>query len=98
MLAPGVDLTLLQATLRPVLDTLPPVEVPQLALNVKAKPGAQVIAGDKLTRRALQIEIAVAGTPLLDVVAGEAVVDATGVSCGSVAAAALGLAAARRGG
>jgi hypothetical protein len=91
VLAPAGDLTLLQATLQPILDTLPNVEVPAIALRVRTTPGAQVVAGDKLTRRALQIQIELGGTSLLDAVVGEATVDATGVSCGSLAAAALGL-------
>ena len=91
MFAPAVDLGVLQATLKPILDTLPNVEVPALALRVGATPDAQTRVGDKLTRRALQLNVELAGTPLLDVVVGEATVDATGVTCGSVAAAALGI-------
>jgi hypothetical protein len=90
-LAPAGDLALLQATLQPILDTLPNVEVPAIALRVRTTPGAQIVAGEKLTRRALQIQIELGGMALLDAVVGEATVDATGVSCGSLAAAALGL-------
>ena len=59
-------------------------------------PGVQTVTGDKLTRQALHVNVELAGTPLLDAVVGEATVDATGVSCGSVAAAALGLSAEAR--
>jgi hypothetical protein len=83
VLAPTLDLT----ALRPVLDALPDVSVPALAVQVKVTPGEEVRSGDRLTRRALHVEI----PGVLDAVAGESVVDATGVSCGSLAAAALGL-------
>lgn len=91
VLAPAVDLSVLQASLQPILDTLPTLEVPATLAQLKVTPGAEVRSGDKLTRRALQVTITLAGQPLLDAVVGEATVDATGVSCGSVAAAALGL-------
>ncbi|HEY6892115.1 MAG TPA: hypothetical protein VI300_30205 [Solirubrobacter sp.] len=90
VLAPaGVDLT----ALRPILDTLPDLQVPAIALRVRTTPGEQLVTGDKLTRRALHVSVELAGTPVLDAVVGEATVDATGVSCGSIAAAALGLGA-----
>ena len=98
VLAPaGVDLNTLQATLQPILDTLPDLEVPALAIRVRTLPGEQLVTGDKLTRRALHVSVELAGTPLLDAVIGEATVDATGVSCGSIAAAALGLGATKPG-
>ncbi len=87
----GVDIATLEAALKPILDTLPDVAVPALALRVRTEPGLQTRAGDKLTRQALRIRVDAGSTPLLDVVIGEATVDATGVSCGSIAAAALGL-------
>jgi hypothetical protein len=87
----GVDVAVLQATLKPILDTLPNAELPALALRVRTEPGAQSRAGDRLTRQALTVNVEVGGTQLLNAVIGEAVVDATGVSCGSIAAAALGL-------
>ena len=93
MVAPaGVDVAVLQATFQPILDTLPDAEVPALALRVRTRPGVQTVSGDRLTRQALHVSIELAGTPLLDAIVGEAVVDATGVGCGSLAAAALGLA------
>jgi hypothetical protein len=87
----GVDVAVLQATLQPILDTLPNVEVPALALRVRTQPGVQTRVGDRLTRQALHLSVELAGTPLLDAVVGEATVDATGVGCGTIAAAALGL-------
>jgi hypothetical protein len=93
VLAPaGVDLAVLQATLQPVLDTLPDAEVPALALRVRTAPGEQTVSGDRLTRSALHVSVELAGSPLVDAVIGQVTVDATGVDCGSLAAAALGLA------
>jgi hypothetical protein len=97
-LAPaGAEEATLQATLQPILDTLPDLEVPAIALRVRTTPGEQLVTGDKLTRRALHVSVELAGTPLLDAVVGEATVDATGVGCGSIAAAALGLGATKPG-
>ncbi|MDA0159192.1 hypothetical protein OM076_02850 [Solirubrobacter ginsenosidimutans] len=98
VLAPaGVDLVMLQNALQPVLDTLPDLAVPATALRVRTTPGEQLVSGDKLTRRALHVRVELAGTPLLDAVVGEATVDATGVGCGSIAAAALGLGSTKSG-
>jgi len=92
VLAPaGVDLGTLQATLQPVLDTLPDAEVPAATLHVRTAPGEQTVSGDRLTRSALHVNVELAGAQVLDVVVGQVTVDATGVSCGSIAAAALGL-------
>ena len=91
VLAPTVDLSALQAALKPILDTLPTISVPAVAARVKVTPGEQSTGGDRLTRRALHVQISLAGTSLLDAVVGEASVGATGVDCGSIAAAALGL-------
>ncbi len=73
--------------IRPALMAL----IQPTELHVKVTPGEQVRNGDRLTRRALHVVIAGGTTTVLDAVVGEAVVDATGVSCGSIAAAALGL-------
>ncbi len=47
----GVDLSTLQATLQPVLDTLPDAEVPAATLHVRTTPGEQTVSGDRLTRK-----------------------------------------------
>jgi hypothetical protein len=91
VLAPTADLSALQLALQPVLDQLPTISIPAVAADVKVTPGEQIRSGDKLTRRALHVQISLAGQPVVDAVVGEATVDATGVSCGSLAAAALGL-------
>jgi hypothetical protein len=91
VLAPGVDLSALQLALQPVLDQLPAIAVPAVAARVKVTPGEEVRNGDRLTRRALHLQISLAGQNVVDAVVGEATVDATGVGCGSLAAAALGL-------
>jgi hypothetical protein len=91
VLAPTADLTALQLALQPVLDALPTITIPPTEVHVKVTPGEQIRSGDRLTRRALHVVIAGGTTTILDAVIGEAVVDATGVNCGSIAAAALGL-------
>jgi hypothetical protein len=91
VLAPTADLSALQAALKPVLDALPTISLPAVAARVTVTHGAEIRSGDRLTRRVLEVAITLAGRPVLDAVVGEATVDATGVSCGSLAAAALGL-------
>src|SRR5262249_14670327 len=91
VLAPTADLTALQLALQPVLDSLPTIAIPPTEVHVKVTPGEQVRSGDRLTRRALHVVIAGGTTTVLAAVIGEAIVDATGVDCGSIAAAALGL-------
>ena len=87
VIAPTADLTALQ----PVLDSLPAIAIPPTEVHVKVTPGEQVRSGDRLTRRALHVVVSGGTTTILDAVIGEATVDATGVNCGSIAAAALGL-------
>jgi hypothetical protein len=91
VLAPTAEESALQPALQPVLDQLPTISVPAVAAQVKVTPGEELRSGDKLTRRALHVQISLGGQSVLDPVVGEATVDATGVSCGSLAAAALGL-------
>ncbi len=91
VLAPTADLTALQLALQPVLDALPNISIPAVGAQVKATPGEQIRSGDMLTRRALHIEISAGAQSVVDAVIGESIVDATGVGCGSLAAAALGL-------
>jgi hypothetical protein len=95
VLAPTVDLSTLQAALQPLLDAMPNIDVPALGASVNVVPGEEVRAGDKLTRRALHVSVTAAGLNLLDAVVGEVTVDGTGVNCGSLAAAALGLGASK---
>jgi hypothetical protein len=90
VLAPTADLAQLQPALQPVLDALPAIHVPAIAAQVKVTPGAEQRGVDRLTRRALEIQVSLAGQSVLDGVLGEATVDASGADCGSVAAAALG--------
>ena len=93
VLAPTVDLSALQAALKPILDALPTISIPAVAAQVKVTPGEQTAGTDRLTQRALHVQISLAGTALLDAVVGEASVSASNVNCGSIAAAALGLGA-----
>ena len=54
LLAPaGVDLTAFSAALRPVLDALPNIAIPEALASVRVTPAVQIRSGDTLTQRAL---------------------------------------------
>jgi hypothetical protein len=90
-LAPaGVDLSQLQAALKPLLDQMPNIEIPEEVAHLKITPNRDIRTADALTRRALEVELSLGGQSVLDLVLGEATVNSAGVSCGSIAAAALG--------
>jgi len=91
LLAPaGVDLAAFSAAIRPVLDALPPIAIPEAVASVRVTPAAQIRRGDTLTQRALSIQVSIAGQSLLNLVGGEATVGGDGVGCGQgVAAQAL---------
>ena len=92
VLAPRASTSpLLQATLQPILDTLPNVEVPALALRVRAAPGAADRTGDQLTRHALHVTSSSPARRCSTRSSARRPWTRTGVSCGSIAAAALGL-------
>ena len=84
---PGVDLTVFSAAIRPVLDALPNIEIPEALARVAITPAVQVRRGDTLTQRALTVELSIAGQDVLDFVAGEATAGGAGVPCGEVTAA-----------
>ena len=84
---PGVDLTLFQAAVQPVLDALPDIEIPAAVANVRVTPAAQVRRGDTLTQRALAIQVSIGGQRVVDLVGGEATVGGEGVGCGQEVAA-----------
>jgi hypothetical protein len=83
---PGV---VLDPLVQQFLDDLPSVEIPATVAQVRATPGRRFEAGGKLTQRALELSIAVAGQNVLEAVFGEATVGATAVNCGGVADLAL---------
>jgi hypothetical protein len=86
----GVDLSQLQAALQPLLDQFPNIEIPAEVAHLKISPNRDIRTADALTRRALELELSLGGQNVLDLVLGEATVSSAGVSCGSIAAAALG--------
>jgi hypothetical protein len=86
----GVDLSQLQAQLKPLLDQFPNIEIPAAVAHLKISPNRDIRTADALTRRALELELSLGGQNVLDLVLGEATVSSAGVSCGSIAAAALG--------
>ena len=78
----GVTLTpLVEDTLQQALDALPDLQVPAAVATVKVTPARQVREGNRLTRRALEVQVSVLGRSLVDLVIGEASVGADGVSC-----------------
>jgi hypothetical protein len=86
---PGVDLTPLQAQIQPLLDALPTIEIPGEVARVRLVPGERTELGGKLTQHALDVDVALAGRPVLDLTLGEASVGSAEVSCGGVADVAL---------
>jgi hypothetical protein len=68
---------------------LPVITIPAVVARVKLTPGERAQSGVRLTQRALHAEISIAGQNVADVVAGEATVGSSGVSCGGVADLAL---------
>jgi hypothetical protein len=85
-----VDLSQLQAALQPMLDRMPNIEIPAEVAHLRIAPNQNIRTADALTRRALELELSLGGQNVLDLVLGEATVSSAGVSCGSIAAAALG--------
>ncbi|HEV3000005.1 MAG TPA: hypothetical protein VGW75_04625 [Solirubrobacteraceae bacterium] len=87
-LAPGVVLTNpIKAQLQQVLDALPDIVIPATLATVKITPGQQIRSGDRLTQRALQVQVSLLGQQLVDLVIGEASVGTSGgVVCGQTAA------------
>ena len=83
-LPPGVAPELLpaiQAAAKPLLDGLPNVSIPATVAQVKVTPKQTIREGDKLTQRAVQVQISLLGQRLADVVVGEAIVSARDVRC-----------------
>ena len=88
LLAPaGVDLAAFSAAIRPVLDALPPIAIPEALASVRVTPAVQIRRGDTLTQRALSIQVSIGGQSLLNLVGGEATVGGDGVGCGQGVAA-----------
>lgn len=65
---------ILQGAVQPVLDALPDIALPAQLASVKITPGQELASADRVVRRALRVQVAVAGRSLADLVIGEAVV------------------------
>lgn len=87
VLPPGLSLTtpvtgpLLQAAIQPVLDALPDIQIPATLAQVKLTPNEQTRVGNRLTQRALHVEVSLLSQKLLDAVIGEASVSEDSVDC-----------------
>jgi len=71
----------LQQLLQPVLDAIPDIAIPATLANVKITPGEQERTAGRLTQRALRVQAGVLGTPIVDLVVGEATVTDAGANC-----------------
>ncbi len=83
-LPPGIAPQLLpqiQALIQPALDALPSIAIPATLVRVKTTPSEEVREGEKLTRRALRVEVDLLGQKLADLVVGEASVTGAAVPC-----------------
>ena len=82
----GVDLSAFSAALRPVLDALPNIAIPEALARLQVTPGQEIRGSNRLTQRALSISLSIAGQSVVDFVAGEATVGGSGVRCGEATA------------
>jgi hypothetical protein len=67
--------------LKPLVATLPPIEIPAALASVTVTPNEQLRDANSLTQRALHASISLAGQPVLDAVLGEAKVSAAEGTC-----------------
>jgi hypothetical protein len=74
-------LQIVQNFIKPILDAAPNIEIPATLAHVKVTPGGQTNANGKLTQRALEVQVSIAGQSVADLVLGEASVSTSGVSC-----------------
>src|SRR4051794_3584907 len=70
-----------QSVIQQALDQLPDIQLPASLLNLSIKPSSQVIADGGLTQQGLSVSLALAGNPVLSLVAGEARVSLDSVKC-----------------
>lgn len=92
---------LLQTAVQAAVDALPPIAIPATLARVRLTPGAQVRTAEALLQQALRVQVSIAGQPLVDLVAGEAIVRASGAcvteaSSGRIAATEAVLACTKR--
>jgi hypothetical protein len=71
----------INAIVKGLLSTLPPIAIPAQLAQVSVKPGAVTHDGGLLVQHALDVHIALLGQTLIDGTIGEARVSTTGVDC-----------------
>ena len=69
------------AAVQQALANVPPIVIPAQVAQLRITPAQQIREGDKLTQRALRVQLAIAGQSIADVVVGEASVSARDVVC-----------------
>jgi hypothetical protein len=72
---------ILSPLLHAALDGLPNITLPAALINLSVKPSAQIKTADSLTQQGLSVSLALAGQPILNMVAGEARVSTDSVKC-----------------
>jgi hypothetical protein len=82
-----IDLPGVRDALQQALDAVPTISIPTTVAQIKVTPSQQIREGNKLTQRALQVEVGLLGQQLVDLVIGEASVGFDGVECGTTSAA-----------
>ncbi|HEX2015294.1 MAG TPA: hypothetical protein VGN69_01275 [Solirubrobacteraceae bacterium] len=78
---------LLASAVRSALAGLPPIQIPATVAQVTTTPGQRSQADGTLVQQALRVQVSVLGTPVADLVLGEARVGGRSVSCASPIAA-----------
>ena len=74
-------LALLQAALKPILDTLPTISVPAQLAQVKVSTGTKTQTADTLIQDALRVQVSLLGRSIVDTTIGQAGVRASDVAC-----------------
>jgi len=74
------------AAVKPIVDLLPKITIPATLARVKVTPSSQVRSGNRLTQRALRVEVSIAGQNVADLVVGEASVSGANLECAPAAA------------
>jgi hypothetical protein len=77
----GVDLSAVRLLLQPVLDSLPTISVPPTLAQITVTPKRQIRTAGRLTQRALDAHVSVAGLTVADLVVAEAIVGSGDVLC-----------------
>lgn len=74
----------LQAALKPLLDTLPSIALPEALARVRITPAQQIKTANALTQNALAVTVDLAGTRIVDLNLGQAKVGANDIQCATV--------------